>query len=276
MKKFYAISSQETKKLNTQEIRDNFLVPNIFKSDEVTYNYTYYDRTIIGGVMPVKKTVQFHLSKELGVEYFLQRRELGLINIGGEATICVDDIKYKINSRDGLYVSQGTKKITVKSNDVKNPAKIYFMSVPGLIAYPTTKINIADSQPLHLGQLKQSNKRTIYKYFHPDTCKTNQLLMGMTLLEPNNMWNTMPPHTHERRMEAYLYFNINTENRVFHFMGQENETRHIVVANEEAVISPSWSLHSGVGTGEYAFIWAMAGENQTFTDMQNIAIKNLK
>ncbi|MEG2587279.1 MAG: 5-dehydro-4-deoxy-D-glucuronate isomerase, partial [Cetobacterium sp.] len=224
----------------------------------------------------VETEVKLEGCKELGSEFFLERRELGLINIGGSGKVILDGVEYKMASKDGLYVGMGVKEITFISDSAENPAKYYVNSAPAHVAYPTVKIDIANANAVHLGDLENSNKRTIFQYVHPAVCKSCQLLMGMTVLDPNNMWNTMPTHTHERRMEVYFYFNMDENTRVFHLMGQPHETRHIVMANEQAVISPSWSIHSGVGTKNYTFIWGMAGENQTFTDMDHIAMDQLR
>lgn len=226
--------------------------------------------------MPVTKEVKLEGSKELGSEFFLERRELGVINIGGPGKIVVDGVEYKMNSRDGLYVGMGSKELTFSSDDAENPAKFYVNSAPAHTTYPIVKIDIEKANPVKLGSLANSNERTIFQYVHPAVCKSCQLLMGMTVLEPNNMWNTMPCHTHERRMEVYFYFNMQPETRVFHLMGEPTETRHIIVGNEQGVISPSWSIHSGVGTSNYTFIWGMVGENQTFTDMDHVAMEDLR
>ncbi len=276
MKKYEAVSRKETKGFSTEEIRENFLIESIFKKDEIVYNYSYYDRVIIGGAMPGSKTLEFKLSKELGVDFFLQRREIGLINIGGDGVITIDGKTFDLTHNDGIYIGPGKKKVTIKSNVATKPMKLYFMSTPGLIEHPTTIIEFKKAKPLPMGADETLNKRTIYQYFHPATCKTNQLLMGMTVLEKGSVWNTMPCHTHERRMEAYFYFDMEPETRVFHMHGEPTETRHIIMKNEEAILSPPWSIHAGVATNKYAFIWAMAGENQTFTDMQAVKMEELK
>ena len=272
----YANHPEDSKHYTTEELRKHYLMETVFVADEVNLMYSHVDRVIAGGVMPVETEVKLEGCKELGSEFFLERRELGLINIGGSGKIVLDGVEYKMASKDGLYVGMGVKEITFISDSAENPAKYYVNSAPAHVAYPTVKIDIANANAVHLGDLENSNKRTIFQYVHPAVCKSCQLLMGMTVLDPNNMWNTMPTHTHERRMEVYFYFNMDENTRVFHLMGQPQETRHIVMANEQAVISPSWSIHSGVGTKNYTFIWGMAGENQTFTDMDHIAMDQLR
>ena len=272
----YANHPEDSKHYTTEELRKHYLMETVFVADEVNLMYSHVDRVIAGGVMPVETEVKLEGCKELGSEFFLERRELGLINIGGSGKIVLDGVEYKMASKDGLYVGMGVKEITFASDSAENPAKYYVNSAPAHVAYPTVKIDIANANAVHLGDLENSNKRTIFQYVHPAVCKSCQLLMGMTVLDPNNMWNTMPTHTHERRMEVYFYFNMDENTRVFHLMGQPHETRHIVMANEQAVISPSWSIHSGVGTKNYTFIWGMAGENQTFTDMDHIAMDQLR
>ncbi len=272
----YANHPEDSKHYTTEELRKHYLMETVFVADEVNLMYSHVDRVIAGGVMPVETEVKLEGCKELGSEFFLERRELGLINIGGSGKIVLDGVEYKMASKDGLYVGMGVKEITFISDSAENPAKYYVNSAPAHVAYPTVKIDIANANAVHLGDLENSNKRTIFQYVHPAVCKSCQLLMGMTVLDPNNMWNTMPTHTHERRMEVYFYFNMDENTRVFHLMGQPHETRHIIMANEQAVISPSWSIHSGVGTKNYTFIWGMAGENQTFTDMDHIAMDQLR
>ncbi|MBC2854195.1 5-dehydro-4-deoxy-D-glucuronate isomerase [Cetobacterium sp. 2G large] len=272
----YANHPEDSKHYTTEELRKHYLMETVFVADEVNLMYSHVDRVIAGGVMPVETEVKLEGCKELGSEFFLERRELGLINIGGSGKIVLDGVEYKMAPKDGLYVGMGVKEITFMSDSTENPAKYYVNSAPAHVAYPTVKIDIANANAVHLGDLENSNKRTIFQYVHPAVCKSCQLLMGMTVLDPNNMWNTMPTHTHERRMEVYFYFNMDENTRVFHLMGQPQETRHIVMANEQAVISPSWSIHSGVGTKNYTFIWGMAGENQTFTDMDHIAMDQLR
>ncbi|MDR2008131.1 MAG: 5-dehydro-4-deoxy-D-glucuronate isomerase [Alphaproteobacteria bacterium] len=276
MKERFAVSPNEIKRMTTTEIRENFLIETIFKADTVVWEYGHYDRMIVGGIMPVNKTLTLPEGAELHCGYFLERRELGLINIGGDGEVIVDGKPYSIASKDGMYIGKGVKEVSFKSMDKNNPGKFYFNSSPAHISFKTVKINFKDANPQHMGDIKTSNKRTIYQYVHPKVCESAQLVMGMTVLDEGNMWNTMPTHTHARRMESYFYFNMGNDARVFHMMGEPAETRHVVMANEQAILSPSWSIHSGVGTAAYTFIWAMAGENQDFTDMDFVAMDKLK
>ena len=272
----YANHPEDSKHYTTEELRKHYLIEKVFIEDEVNLVYSHVDRVIAGGITPVKKALKLEGCKELGSEYFLERRELGVINIGGDGKLVIDGVEYEVKSREGLYVGMGSKELVFTSENEKNPAKFYINSSPAHKTYPTVMINLEKANKVHLGDLANSNKRTIYQYVHPAVCQSCQLVMGMTMLEPNNMWNTMPCHTHERRMEVYLYFDMTNDNKVFHLMGEPNETRHIVMENEQAVISPSWSIHSGVGTKNYTFIWGMAGENQTFTDMDHVAMDDLR
>ena len=273
-----SIHSDHAKTLDTAGLRKEFLIETIFTADEYTMTYSHIDRIIVGGVMPVTRTVSVggEVGKQLGVSYFLERRELGGINIGGQGTITVDGTCYEIGSRDGLYVGKGAKEVVFASIDPANPARFYYNCAPAHTTYPTKRVTPADVSPVTLGDSVTSNRRTINKYFVPDVLETCQLSMGLTQLEPGNLWNTMPCHTHERRMEVYFYFGLEQDSCVFHMMGQPQETRHIVMQNEQAVISPSWSIHSGVGTRAYTFIWGMVGENQVFDDMDHVKVGDLR
>ncbi|MBN1646993.1 MAG: 5-dehydro-4-deoxy-D-glucuronate isomerase [Spirochaetales bacterium] len=271
-----AVDPEHAKTMDSDELRDRFLVTDLFSKDKMKLVYSYFDRLIIGGACPVKP-LGFSVDKKvIGSEYFLERRELGIINIGGNGSVTVDGKEYALRTRDGLYIGMGSKGISFQSESAGAPARFYLNSAPAHKTYPTTMVSIKDAAPVHLGSNEESNKRTIYKYFHPDGVKSCQLVMGMTLLDPNNVWNTMPTHTHVRRMEAYFYFDMSADTLVFHLMGEPAQTRHIVLRNEEAVISPSWSIHSGVGTRNYSFIWGMAGENQLFTDMDDVPLSELR
>ncbi len=272
----YANHPGDSMHYTTEELREHYLVNTVFQDGEINLVYSHQDRIIAGGIMPTKKALALEASKDLGADYFLERRELGLINIGGAGTVTLDGETQEVGPRDGLYVGMGVKEVSFASKDPKNPAKFYINSSPAHKTYPTVKINFADANPVRLGEQENLNKRTIYQYVHPAVCESCQLVMGMTLLEPNNVWNTMPCHTHERRMEVYFYFDMDENTRVFHLMGEPDETRHIVMKNEQAVISPSWSIHSGVGTSNYTFIWGMCGENQTFTDMDHVPMDELQ
>ena len=276
MRNRYANNPKDSKRYDTEELRENYLVEDIFKDDQIELVYSHVDRIIFGGIKPVYKELKLEAGKEMGVDYFLERRELGIINIGGKAIVTIDGTEYELKEKDGLYVGKGNKEVSFKSVNPEEPAKLYINSVPAHKEYETVKIDIEKANPVRLGDNKTLNKRTIYQYVHPNVCESCQLLMGLTILEPGNAWNTMPCHTHERRMEVYFYFDMDEDTRVFHLMGEPTETRHLVVKNEECVISPSWSIHSGVGTSNYTFIWGMCGENKTFDDMDHISMDILR
>lgn len=272
----YPAHPDKVKTYTTSQLRDEFLIPTLFENDKIQLVYSHIDRIIVGGACPVGQTLTLSADpKEIGAAYFLERRELGVVNVGGDGTVSVDGTDYKMSKLDGLYVGMGTQEVKFSSASSASPAHFYLTSTPAHKTYPTEHIPISNAEPVHLGSIANSNERTINKYIHPDGTKSCQLVLGVTLLDPNNMWNTMPAHTHARRMEVYFYFDIQGDNVVFHLMGEADETRHLVVRNEQAVISPSWSIHSGMGTGNYAFIWAMAGENQTFSDMDAVAMSDL-
>ncbi|MBU2699252.1 4-deoxy-L-threo-5-hexosulose-uronate ketol-isomerase [Sporomusaceae bacterium BoRhaA] len=271
----HPVHPEDAKRYTTEELRNRFLIQGLFQPNKVTMVYSHVDRMIAGGIIPVKET-ELKVEEGMGVDYFLERRELGVINIGNAGKVIVDGKEYALNSTDGLYVGKGAKKIVFCSVDASKPAKFYLNSAPAHMTYPTVKIERKDITPRHLGSIESSNDRNIYQYIVPGGVASCQLVMGMTALEPGNMWNSMPCHTHERRAEIYLYFNLPEDSIVFHYMGEPTETRHIVMKNEEAVISPSWSIHSGVGTHNYTFIWGMAGENQTFDDMDAVAMTDMK
>ena len=271
-----AIHPEHAAMFTTEELRAHFLVEELFLTGQTRMVYSYYDRLIIAGVVPQDKLELDVDEKIIGASHLLERREMGIINIGGEGTLVVDGTEYAMAPRDGLYIGMGSREIVFRSADAARPAKYYVNCAPAHKTYPTAKVTFADAEPIHLGEMANSNKRTIRKYFHPEGVRSCQLVMGMTALEPGCVWNTMPVHTHPRRMEAYLYFDMSEDNVVFHFMGEPTETRHLVVRNEQVVLSPSWSIHSGSGTGSYTFIWGMVGENQTFTDMDGVAMADLR
>jgi len=264
------------KSLDTQEIRKQFLAEGLFGVGGLNMVYSHVDRIIAGGACPGGEPLELAVTKELGVDYFLQRREIGIINIGAAGSVRVDGKEYALENKECLYVGMGPQKVSFASADKGRPAKFYFNSTPAHAAYPTVKLTLKDAKCLQLGAPEKANVRTIYQFIHPAVLKSCQLVMGMTILAPGSNWNTMPCHTHDRRMEVYLYFDLPADSLVFHMMGEPSQTRHIVVRNEEAVISPSWSIHSGVGTSHYTFIWGMAGENQTFTDMDEVPMADLK
>ena len=270
-----ASSPRDVKTYDTQRLREEFLIDDLFRADDIKLVYSHIDRIITGSAVPVKGTLAL-TAGELRAQYFLERRELGVINIGGEGTVTVDGTVYTLRHRDGLYVGRGSKDIVFASKDAANPAKFYLNSCPAHTAYPTVYIRPEDCVRQELGSLETANHRTICKYILPGQVQSCQLVMGMTKLEPGSVWNTMPCHTHDRRMEVYLYFDMPEDAFVMHFMGEGQETRHIIMRNEQAVISPSWSIHSGCGTQAYTFIWGMCGENQDFDDMDGIAMKDLK
>lgn len=261
---------------DTEDMREQFLISDLFIPDKPKLVYSFFDRLIVGGVCP-ENPITLDINPEIiGSSFLLERRELGLINIGGDGIVCGDGVDYKIANGEGLYLGMGVESIECKSLNSSSPARFYILSAPAHKKYDPVKIARTDAESVSLGDAATSNRRTIYKYIHPGGAQSCQLVMGMTVLEPGSVWNTMPTHTHQRRMEAYVYFNIDGDNCVFHLMGEPDETRHLVVRNEQAVISPSWSIHSGVGTSSYSFIWGMAGENQAFDDMDHVAMADLK
>ena len=270
-----ASNAKDVKHYTTERLREEFHIKNLFTKDNVRMVYSHIDRIITAGLMPVRQVLKLEAGKELAADYFLQRREMGCINIGGKGIITVDGKEYEMNPRDGMYIGMGNKEITFKSVDENAPAKFYVSSCPAHTTYPTVKIDITKAKKVPCGSVEECNKRVINQYIHPEVMKSCQLAMGLTQLEVGSNWNTMPCHTHDRRMEVYLYLDMGENDVVFHMMGEPTETRHIIMHNEEAVISPSWSIHSGVGTKNYSFIWAMCGENQEFTDMDHIQTKDL-
>lgn len=273
----YTHSPEDIRHYSTEDLRREFLVEKIFVPGEIALTYTHNDRMIFGGVTPTTEPLEITLSKELGVDYFLERRELGVINIGGPGVIEIDGKKDDMKKQDGYYIGKETKHVVFSSKDAKNPAKFYISSTPAHKVYPNVKISIDQVKPRETGEGNTMNERKIYQYIHPNICESCQLQMGYTILEPGSSWNTMPCHTHERRMEAYVYFDFATDDtRVFHMMGKPDETKHLVLSEDQAIISPSWSIHSGVGTSNYSFIWAMCGENITYDDMDMVDMKDLK
>ena len=276
----YSTGKEAFSRMNTEELRKEFLVKDIFRADDISCVYSHIDRIVVLGAMPVSKSVDLQKNidpmKDFGVDFILQRRELGIINIGGNGKVIADGKSFDIIHFDGLYIGAGTKSVQFTSDDPANPAKFYMTSAPAHCTYPTKHIKFAESKHVPAGKAEDSNLRTINQYIHPDVLDTCQLSMGLTHLEPGSVWNTMPAHTHERRMEVYFYFEIPENQVVFHFMGEPSETRHIVMHNDEAVINPSWSIHSGAGTSNYTFIWAMCGENRTYTDQDWLNTADLR
>lgn len=273
-----SIHSDHARQLDTDALRREFLIETIFTADNYTLTYSHIDRIIIGGVMPVNNTVTIgdEMGKQLGVSYFLERRELGMINIGGPGLVEVDGKSWEIGHEEALYIGKGAQNLLFRSLNPAQPAKFYYNSAPAHMTFPDKKITLQDAATATLGDPATSNRRTINKFIVPDVLPTCQLTMGLTKLEEGSLWNTMPCHTHERRMEVYFYFDMSEESAVFHMMGEPQQTRHLLVHNEQAVISPSWSIHAGVGTQRYTFIWGMVGENQVFDDMDHVKISELR
>ena len=271
-----ASNPRDVKNYDTDRLREEFHISKLFTKDNIRMVYSHIDRIITAGLMPVFQELKLVGGKELASDYFLERREMGCINIGGKGIITIDGVDYEMNPRDGIYIGMGNKEISFKCVDTENPPKFYVSSCPAHATYPIVKIDITKAKKVPCGSVEDCNKRVINQYIHPEVIKSCQLAMGLTELEPGSNWNTMPSHTHDRRMEVYLYLDMGENDAVFHMMGEPNETRHIVMHNEEAVISPSWSIHSGVGTKNYSFIWAMCGENQEFTDMDHIETRELR
>ena len=276
----YSCNPMDMKRYTTEELRKEFLISGLYQPDSVTAVYSHVDRMVTLGCMPVSETVPINKGIDVwanfGTHYFLERREIGIFNIGGDGTITVDGKPYSLGYKDCLYITRGAKEVTFASAAASKPAKFYMVSAPAHRSFETRLLRISDAAKRPCGEAGKSNKRVINQFIHPDVLPTCQLSMGMTVLEPGSVWNTMPAHTHERRMEVYMYFEVPEDQVVFHMMGQGSETRHIVMRNEEAVISPSWSIHAGAGTSNYTFIWAMGGENQEFDDMDTISTPDLR
>lgn len=272
----YSVGPDELKTLSTDELRKKYLIEEIFVDNGLTVTYCNDDRIMVLGAKPLDEKVEINISDEIGSDFFLQNREMAVINIGGEGTIILDGVEHEMVQYDGMYIGKGTKEIAFTSKDKENPAKFYMNSASAHKEYPTVKVAFKDANPTKMGSDKEMNKRTIYKYVDPSVCESCQLLMGMTVLEEGSGWNTMPVHLHPRRMEVYFYFNMDENTRVFHLVGKPDETRHIVMSNEQATISPNWSIHSGTGTSNYTFIWGMCGENKNYGDLQPVDSKLLK
>jgi 4-deoxy-L-threo-5-hexosulose-uronate ketol-isomerase len=272
----YAHHPEQVLTMDTVALRRSFLIEDLFEPGALRTVYTHVDRVITGSAVPLNRPLELAASKELGVEYFLQRRELAVLNLGGAGTVRLDGHDQALGRRDGLYVGMGTREVSFRSADPAAPARFYLLSAPAHAAHPTRPVTVENARKVKLGSAAEANARTIHQIIHPAALPTCQLVMGLTQLEPGSVWNTMPAHTHERRMEVYLYLDLPADAFVLHLMGAPGETRHLVVRNEQAVISPSWSIHSGVGTCPYSFIWGMAGENQTFEDMDAVAMSNLR
>lgn len=271
----YAVSKKEYSRMTTEELRENFLIEKLFEKGRLKLVYSHIDRIITGAAVPAEKDIVLSSGEDLKANYFLERREMGVINIAGKGAIIADGVSYPMKKYDCLYLGRGTKEVIFRSDDAQTPAFFYINSTPAHRACKTVHIPLEKAIHLELGSDKDCNRRTINKYIIPGVVDSCQLTMGLTILAEGSVWNTMPTHTHERRMEVYLYFDMAENNVVFHMMGSPQQTKHIVVKNYEAVISPSWSIHSGVGTKDYTFIWGMCGENQDFDDMQGVATTDL-
>jgi 4-deoxy-L-threo-5-hexosulose-uronate ketol-isomerase len=271
----HSISPSETRTLTTAGLREHFLIESIFIQDAITYTYTFHDRYIVGGAMPISKNIFLEPPAILKANYFLERREIGIINVGAPGTVLADDKEFFLNTKEALYIGRGCKKVEFRSS-TSSPALFYYNSAPAHTTYPTTKIGIDQAETAEVGSPEKANHRVIRKLLINSVVKTCQLQMGLTELKPGSIWNTMPAHTHDRRMEVYFYFNIDEDQTVCHFMGEPTETRHLWVHNHQAVISPPWSIHSGAGTSNYSFIWGMAGENLDYSDMDMVQPNQLR
>jgi 4-deoxy-L-threo-5-hexosulose-uronate ketol-isomerase len=276
MKSRYESSPREVERMNTKELRENFLIQNLFISNEITLTYTHYDRMITGGASPQNSPLKLTTPGDLKSVFFLERRELGIINIGGAGKVIADGKVFNIEKLGCVYLGKGTKEVEFSSNEKSNTAKFFLLSSPAHHTFPNTSFTKEEALPVTLGAPETSNRRTIYKYIHNDGIMSCQLVMGLTVLDSGSVWNTMPAHTHDRRSEIYCYFDIAENQGVMHFMGKPDETRHLWVQNQEVIISPPWSIHAGSGTSNYSFIWAMAGENKDFTDMDHVPLNSLK
>ena len=276
MKQVYAVHPDDYKSYNTEAIRKNFLLESLFENGKINFVYTHYDRMIVGGAMPTEKEIELPNFPILRADYFLERREMGIINVGGDGVVTVDGAKFALSKLDCVYIGKGTQEVSFASANANQPAVFYILSAPAHTKYPTKLLQKKDTESGALGSLETSNQRTIYRYIHKNGIQSCQLVMGLTILDKGSVWNTMPAHTHDRRMEAYFYFDIPENQVVFHYMGLPQETRHIVMKNYQAVVSPPWSIHSGSGTSNYGFIWGMAGENLEYSDMDALQINDLK
>jgi 4-deoxy-L-threo-5-hexosulose-uronate ketol-isomerase len=271
-----AIDPQTAATFGTDRLRAEFLIQSLFTPGEVRITYSHLDRLVVGGAMPVGSALPLAPVKQTGTPSFLDRRELVAVNVGGSGTIMAGKDSYALDHRDMLYLGMGAGEVSFASDDAAKPAKFYLLSAPAHHTYPSRLVRIGEAKRLDLGSQTTSNERSIYQFIHPDVMPTCQLVVGMTVLAPGSIWNTMPCHVHDRRSEAYLYFALDDNARVFHFMGEPNETRHLVVKNEEAILSPGWSIHSGAGTSNYTFIWAMAGDNVDYKDVDMVAMSDLR
>jgi 4-deoxy-L-threo-5-hexosulose-uronate ketol-isomerase len=276
MKTLYSVHPDDFKVYQTDRIRERFLLDSLVKPGATEFVYTHYDRMVVGVASPAAGEVILENDDALKASFFLERREMGVINVGGSGRVRVGDRSFDLEKLDCLYIGKGEQEVAFSSSDAARPAVFFILSAPAHATYPTALLKAADATPAALGSMETSNERTIFKYIHKDGIQSCQLVMGLTVLKPGSVWNTMPPHTHDRRMEAYFYFDVPDTAAVFHYMGQPDETRHILVKNHDAVVSPPWSIHAGSGTSNYGFIWGMAGENMAFTDMDAIDLRSIR
>lgn len=276
MKVLHCVHPDDFRLYQTATIRQRFLIDGIAEPGQINFVYTHYDRMMIGAAQPVNGTLTLENYPDLRACYFLERRELGIINVAGEGTVVADGVSNSLKKLDCLYIGKGVQHVSFSAADPANPPVFYLLSAPAHTAYPTALMTYTQAAKVNAGDASTANKRTINKYIHADGIKSCQLVMGLTILHEGSIWNTMPPHVHDRRMEAYFYFDLPEGQKVFHYMGEAAETRHIAINNYEAVVSPPWSIHAGSGTASYSFIWGMAGENQDYTDMDAIAVHDIK
>lgn len=276
MKVIHSVHPDDFKSYNTALIRERFLVEDLMQADKINFTYTHYDRMMVGGAMPVKETLQLTSYPNLRADFFLQRREIGIINVAGAAIVTVDGKEYALQKLDCLYVGKGAQQVSFRSSEPENPAVLYMLSAPAHATHPTTLLKKSEAESNDLGALETSNQRTIYRYIHKNGIQSCQLVMGLTILQKGSVWNTIPAHTHDRRMEAYFYFDVPDNQVVFHYMGQPDETRHMLIKNYGAAVSPPWSIHAGSGTSNYGFIWGMAGENLEYSDMDSVQLTDLR
>jgi len=276
MKQVYAVHPNDYKNYNTALVRESFLLQSLFEKGKANFVYTHYDRMIVGGAMPVDAAIELPSFDILRADYFLERRELGMINVGGDGVVTVDGEKFTLSKLDCLYIGKGIRSVTFSSVSVSEPAVLYILSAPAHTNHPTRLLQKKDAESNSLGALETSNQRTIFRYIHKNGIQSCQLVMGLTILDKGSVWNTIPPHTHDRRMEVYFYFDVPDNQVVFHYMGLPQETRHIIMKNHEAVVSPPWSIHAGGGTSNYGFIWGMAGENLEYSDMDALQLNDLR
>lgn len=270
------VGLEDAAKRDSQGLREGFLIEGLFSPGEINLTYSHLDRMIVGGIVPMSEQLLIDQVKETGTERFLERREAAIVNIGAAGIVTIGGAEYPLGFQEALYVGMGQGALGFASDDAANPAQFYLLSAPAHRSCPTVLITLDMAKKVRTGSAEDANARTINQYVHPDVCESCQLLVGLTMFEPGSVWNTMPAHLHDRRMEVYLYFGMDETTRIFHFMGEPQETRHLVLKSHDAVLSPGWSIHSGVGTGRYSFVWAMAGDNMSFTDMDKVPMDRLR